>query len=416
MSKSGAFRIFSVAGIDVYLHWTWFIVALIAFQNPMGKYDSPVWNVAEYLSLFGIVLLHEFGHAIACRQVGGRADTIMLWPLGGVAFVSPPPRPGAVLWSIAAGPLVNVLLLPLTFQPLLAYIRHEPAVTDLQQYFQHIALMNLILLGFNMLPVYPMDGGQILQALLWFLIGRAHSLMVVSIIGIIGGGILLLIAAFMIIAQLALLGMGGNEAVGAVFFLLISLFVLGRSVLGFRQALTLQRLQHGPRHRDFACPSCGQSPPVGEFWRCDNCRTRFDIFEHHAECPECGKHFSRTTCTACMKLNPIDQWMLAVLPAEDGNEPADTHIVLINDPDHTYQYVIQMLEDVFGYSAAQGAKLARQVDSEGQVVLATTSRQRAEAFRNQIQAYGPDPHLRRSKSSMRVFLEPVFVQPDGNEE
>src|SRR5207244_11952070 len=123
MVKSGAVRILSVAGIDVYLHWTWFLAALIVFQNPIGnrQYESPIWNMVEYLSLFGIVLLHEFGHALACRQVGGRADTIMLWPLGGVAFVSPPPRPGAVLWSIVAGPLVAVRLHPVTFLPLLPF-------------------------------------------------------------------------------------------------------------------------------------------------------------------------------------------------------------------------------------------------------------------------------------------------------
>ena len=67
----------------------------------------------EYLALFFIVMLHEFGHALACRQVGGTANQIVLWPLGGVAYVDPPPRPGATLWSIAAGPLVNVALLPI---------------------------------------------------------------------------------------------------------------------------------------------------------------------------------------------------------------------------------------------------------------------------------------------------------------
>src|SRR5213078_4291206 len=73
--------------------------------------------------LFAIVLLHEFGHALACRQVGGRADRILLWPLGGVAFVDPPPRAGAMLWSIVAGPLVNVLLAPVTIGAYLAYTR-----------------------------------------------------------------------------------------------------------------------------------------------------------------------------------------------------------------------------------------------------------------------------------------------------
>src|SRR6516164_9494752 len=113
-SLAGSLRIFGVAGISVYVHWSWVLVAYLIFQIRRKDYDLWVWSVAEYLSLFAIVLLHEFGHALACRQVGGRADEIVLWPLGGIAFVDPPPRPGAVLWSIAAGPLVNVLLVPVT--------------------------------------------------------------------------------------------------------------------------------------------------------------------------------------------------------------------------------------------------------------------------------------------------------------
>ena len=66
----------------------------------------------EYLALFLIVLTHEFGHQLACRSVGGKTHDIVLWLLGGVAYVSPPQRPGAQLWSIAAGPLVNVALIP----------------------------------------------------------------------------------------------------------------------------------------------------------------------------------------------------------------------------------------------------------------------------------------------------------------
>src|SRR4249919_1202367 len=111
-TRQGSIRIFRLFGIDVYLHWAWFLIVLFDIQSRSHAYDSYVWNVLETLSLFGIVLMHEFGHALACRQVGGKADQIVLWPLGGVAYVSPPQRPGATLWSIAAGPLVNVVLLP----------------------------------------------------------------------------------------------------------------------------------------------------------------------------------------------------------------------------------------------------------------------------------------------------------------
>src|SRR5580700_8126820 len=111
----GSIRLFRFQGIDVWLHWSWFLVAVIQIQFRAGRYSSYVWCVFEYLALFVIVLLHEFGHSLACRSVGGRADQIVLWPLGGVAFVDPPPRPGATLWSLAAGPLVNALLIPVMF-------------------------------------------------------------------------------------------------------------------------------------------------------------------------------------------------------------------------------------------------------------------------------------------------------------
>src|SRR5271166_2547609 len=114
-SRQGSIHLFRFAGVDVFLHWSWFLVALFEINARAGKYSSIVWNVLEYLALFLIVLIHEYGHALACRQVGGRANQIVLWPLGGVAYVDPPPRPGATLWSIAAGPLVNVALVPVLY-------------------------------------------------------------------------------------------------------------------------------------------------------------------------------------------------------------------------------------------------------------------------------------------------------------
>src|SRR5450755_663080 len=111
--RQGSIRLFQFKGIEVFLHWSWFLVGAYEVQRGgIGHYSSVFWNVVEYLALFLIVLLHEFGHSLACRQVGGQANQIVLWPLGGVAYVDPPPRPGATLWSIAAGPLVNVALLP----------------------------------------------------------------------------------------------------------------------------------------------------------------------------------------------------------------------------------------------------------------------------------------------------------------
>jgi Zn-dependent protease len=194
MLTQGCLRLFRIAGITVFLHWSWFLVAVLELQLRRDKYNSLAWNAAEYLTLFGIVLLHEFGHSLACRSVGGTAERIVLWPMGGVAFVNPPPRPGALLWSIVAGPLVNVVLLPITIGLCIALRAAFPAAAHghLDTYLQTVAVINLFILIFNLLPIYPLDGGQILYALLWFVVGRARGLMVASVVGLFGAaGVLL---------------------------------------------------------------------------------------------------------------------------------------------------------------------------------------------------------------------------------
>ncbi|MDE3137788.1 MAG: M50 family metallopeptidase [Acidobacteriota bacterium] len=177
-----------LAGIDVSLHWSWFLVAAFEISSRTGTYSSPIWNVLEYLALFLIVTMHEFGHALACRQTGGTANRIVLWPLGGVAYVSPPPRPGATLWSIAAGPLVNVALIPVLY--LLSGMSHTlgwaQTMPDVYTLLHAVVLINWGLLIFNVLPIYPLDGGQILRSLLWFLMGRAASLTAATMIGMVG--------------------------------------------------------------------------------------------------------------------------------------------------------------------------------------------------------------------------------------
>lgn len=188
----GTIRLFKFSGIQVYLHFSWFLVAAYQLTQRLNNYNTPIFAVYEYLALFGIVLLHEFGHALACRQTGGSADHIVLWPLGGVAFVNPPRRPGAVLWSIAAGPLVNVALIPV-LELLWIFARHAglpDTAPDTAHLIWTIRGLNLLLLIFNMLPVYPLDGGQILQALLWFPLGEIRSLQIASVTGLIGGACL----------------------------------------------------------------------------------------------------------------------------------------------------------------------------------------------------------------------------------
>jgi len=221
-TQGGSIRLFRVAGIDVFLHWSWFLVAIYEVQVWRSVFSSPIWAVLLYLGLFVLVTMHEFGHALACRQVGGRAERIVLWPLGGIAFVSPPPRAGAMLWSIAAGPMVNLLLLPI-----LTYAQHAAGRagwvnTNADAYLVLLWLwrINLMLLLFNLLPIYPLDGGQIVRALLWFPLGQIRSLFIATGIGFVGGGALLLWAF----------------SQQSIWIGIMAFFLLSQAVVGWRQA------------------------------------------------------------------------------------------------------------------------------------------------------------------------------------
>ncbi len=202
-TKRGSFKIFTVAGIGVYVHWMWFLAAVYSIQYRTHVYSSLGWNVLEYLSLFAIVLTHEFGHQLACRSVGGKTHDIVLWLLGGVAYVSPPQRPGAQLWSIAAGPLVNVALIPVlsVAVSVSSHLGWSDTFPDAYELIHNVWVINLVLLVFNMMPVYPLDGGQILRSLLWFPFGRANSLLVASIIGFVGLAGLILLAVLIFFAS-----------------------------------------------------------------------------------------------------------------------------------------------------------------------------------------------------------------------
>ena len=83
------------------------------------------------------------------------------------------------------------------------------------------------------------------------------------------------------------------------------------------------------------------------------------------------------------------------------------HVVLLNDDDHTYEYVIEMLQKLFGHPPEMGFTLAREVDTTGRVIVDTTSKERAELKRDQIHAFGADPRLRRCKGSMSATIEPA---------
>ncbi|MGQ9661875.1 MAG: site-2 protease family protein [Kiritimatiellia bacterium] len=161
-----------VFGINVRLHLTFLLYALYRIQSG----GNPVLALLHLSGLYGCILLHEIGHALASRWCDGEAEEILLWPLGGLAYTRPAFHPTAHLISTVAGPTVTLALwLGFSFGSLVLAqvlgILRLASLGWLLWFFSDMARLNLWLLLFNLIPAFPMDGGRILRDLLWFPLG-----------------------------------------------------------------------------------------------------------------------------------------------------------------------------------------------------------------------------------------------------
>ncbi len=195
----------SAFGIRVKLHLL-FVILIPSFI--LWSITKDGWG-AMYTTLimgtlFAVVLVHEFGHCFACRWAGGDADEIILWPLGGLAMCAPPHTWRANLITTAGGPLVNVVLFPITSAALAVMGYPEsilfnpfnwvPALTASGSWVYLVVwvlhAVNLMILAFNvLLPMYPMDGARLVQALLWRKQGYRKATEITTIAGVVAAGV-----------------------------------------------------------------------------------------------------------------------------------------------------------------------------------------------------------------------------------
>ena len=169
---SWSFRIFQIAGVGVYLHVTFILLLAVVGFAEVSASDSVLTafiGIFSFLALFACVLAHEFGHILMARHFGVGTRDVTLLPIGGVARLEKiPEKPSQELWVALDGPAVNVVIVCLLFIWILLV---EGVSADFQTIFTHgegvnLMTVNLIMIGFNLLPAFPMDGGRVLRAFL----------------------------------------------------------------------------------------------------------------------------------------------------------------------------------------------------------------------------------------------------------
>ena len=190
----GAFKIGRFSGIDVKVHWTFFLLlaffAFIGYQvsgSPVGALTAVVVIVA----LFLCVLLHEFGHSLVAQRLGIGIHSITLLPIGGSSNLeSLPEKPADEVKISVAGPLVSVVLALIFFGVglLLGAVPRVPTdlfmdIGSVGQFFFYLGFLNVVLAVFNLLPAFPLDGGRILRGLLATRLGAVRATDISSTIG-----------------------------------------------------------------------------------------------------------------------------------------------------------------------------------------------------------------------------------------
>jgi len=190
---SGSFRIGSIAGIDIFIHVSWFIILVfLTFSLATGWFPSlyPGYSSSTYLLLglistlllFVSVLLHELAHSFVARARGLPVKNITLFIFGGVSNIEQEPHSAETEFLMAfVGPLLSLVIGGLCYGALFL-LRGSHSVA--QPILGYLAVTNILLGIFNLLPGFPLDGGRVLRSIVWKITGNAYrATQVATIVG-----------------------------------------------------------------------------------------------------------------------------------------------------------------------------------------------------------------------------------------
>jgi Zn-dependent protease len=242
-----SFTLFHIRGIRIAVDWSWFLILFLLIVSMSSVYGDVLgesstatapfaFAVLSAIGFFGSILLHELGHAFSALRRGVGISSIQLWMLGGVARMDrETDSPGAEFEVAVAGPAVTLAIVVVlyavggvvdgfgdfghTFR-LAAEFKTEVGVSGVTSLLAWLATINGLILIFNLLPAFPMDGGRIARAIIWWRTGdRIRATRIAANMGrffgylFIGGGLVLVVAGdFFSGVWLALIGMVVNGA------------------------------------------------------------------------------------------------------------------------------------------------------------------------------------------------------------
>ncbi len=199
-----SWRLGKLFAIPLYVHPTFLLIPLlVVLQALKAGSGVPLVGIPVLvllvLSIFGCVLLHELGHALMARYFGIGTLDITLYPIGGVARLNRmSDDPKQELAIALAGPAVNVVIFAL-LAPLVLLLWFSGAVSPGNLFFEFLAglwIVNGLLVLFNMLPAFPMDGGRVLRALLSMGLGQLRATEIAAKLGLVMAGMLCLYSLF----------------------------------------------------------------------------------------------------------------------------------------------------------------------------------------------------------------------------